>query len=153
MVIHFTSVISSIEKRQPSPIGGSADLIFSAVKTRKNHVLHEGHAARSFRVLFGFGQSRRIVAYSIKQLYDCFFVDFSATIFGCTMFDILVASLLVLYFVPMAEAYDRSHPKALTISLLNIFFGWTMIGWVVAFAWAQKDSPVEFYVARNSAYA
>ena len=69
------------------------------------------------------------------------------------MFDILVASLLVLYFVPMAEAYDRSHPKTLAISLLNIVFGWTMIGWVVAFAWAQKDSPVEFYVARNSAYA
>ena len=69
------------------------------------------------------------------------------------MFDILVASFLVLYFVPMAEAYDRSHPNILAISLLNLFFGWTMIGWVAAFAWAQNDSPVEFYVARNSAYA
>ena len=69
------------------------------------------------------------------------------------MFDIIVASLLVLYFVPIAEAHDRSHPKTFAIALLNIFFGWTMIGWVVAFAWAQTESPVEFYVARNSASA
>jgi hypothetical protein len=66
------------------------------------------------------------------------------------MFDILMASLLVLYFVPTADAYDRAHPGIVSIALLNIFFGWTMIGWVVAFVWAQNISPVEFYVARNS---
>jgi len=65
------------------------------------------------------------------------------------MFDILLASLLVLYLVPMADAYDRAHPKIVSIALLNIFFGWTIIGWVVAFVWAQSVSPVERYVARN----
>jgi hypothetical protein len=69
------------------------------------------------------------------------------------MFDILVASLLLLYFVPAAEAYDRAHPNAILISLLNIFAGWTVIGWIVAFVWAQRISPVEIYVTRNRVLA
>jgi T4 superinfection immunity protein len=66
------------------------------------------------------------------------------------MFDILVACLLVFYFLPMAEARDRANPNTVSIALVNIFLGWTVFGWVVAFAWARKVSPVEFYVERNS---
>ena len=66
--------------------------------------------------------------------------------------DILFASLLLLYFIPMANAIDRAHPRAVAISILNVGFGWTVIGWLVAFAWAQNISPVEFYVARHDAH-
>jgi hypothetical protein len=65
------------------------------------------------------------------------------------MFDILVAAFIMLYLVPTADAYDRAHPHALRISLLNIFLGWTVFGWVAAFVWSRKISPVEFYAARN----
>lgn len=65
------------------------------------------------------------------------------------LFDVLIASLLVLYFVPMADAVDQAHPDALAISLLNVFLGWTCVGWVVALAWARTESPVEFYVAKK----
>jgi hypothetical protein len=68
------------------------------------------------------------------------------------LFDVLTASLLVLYFVPMVEAVDQAHPDALAISLLNVFLGWTCIGWVVALAWARMESPVAFYVARDAAF-
>jgi hypothetical protein len=69
--------------------------------------------------------------------------------FRCAMFDILVAAFVMLYLVPTADAYDRAHPHALRISLLNIFLGWTVFGWVAAFVWSRKISPVEFYAARN----
>src|SRR5580698_5046346 len=65
------------------------------------------------------------------------------------MFDILVAAFIMLYLVPTADAYDRAHPHALRIFLLNIFLGWTIAGWVAALVWSRKISPVEFYAARN----
>ena len=68
----------------------------------------------------------------------------------CAMFDILIALLIMFYFAPTADAHDRAHPRIVSIALLNIFFGWTVIGWVVAFVWAQNVSPVEFYVAPNA---
>jgi hypothetical protein len=69
--------------------------------------------------------------------------------FWCAMFDILVASFVMLYLVPTADAYERAHPHALRIFLLNIFLGWTIAGWVAALVWSRKISPVEFYAARN----
>jgi hypothetical protein len=65
------------------------------------------------------------------------------------MFDILVASFVMLYLVPTADAYDRAHPHAFRILLLNIFLGWTVAGWVAALLWSRKISPVEFYAAMN----
>ena len=69
--------------------------------------------------------------------------------FWCAMFDILVAAFIMLYLVPTADAYDRAHPDALRISLLNVFLGWTVAGWVAALLWSRTISPVEFYAARN----
>jgi hypothetical protein len=69
--------------------------------------------------------------------------------FWCAMFDILVASFIMLYLVPTAEACDRAHPHALRISLLNVFLGWTFFGWVAALLWSRTISPVEFHAARN----
>ena len=65
------------------------------------------------------------------------------------MLDILLASALLLYVVPMTDAYDRAHPDTVAISLLNLFLGWTLIGWLAALAWARRESPVEFHVSRN----
>ncbi len=47
--------------------------------------------------------------------------------------------LLVLYFVPSVVASRRNHPNLGTISLLNIFTGWTGIGWLVVMVWAFRD--------------
>ena len=59
----------------------------------------------------------------------------------------------VLFRADRPDAHDRAHPRIVSIALLNIFFGWTVIGWVIAFVWAQNVSPVEFYVARNAVLA
>ena len=47
------------------------------------------------------------------------------------------------YFFPSIIAFARSKRDATSIFLLNLFLGWTLIGWVVALIWASKnDVPV-----------
>jgi hypothetical protein len=49
----------------------------------------------------------------------------------------------VLYFLPTILAFARSKRDAVSILVLNLFLGWTAIGWVIALVWALKaDSPV-----------
>lgn len=65
------------------------------------------------------------------------------------MIELLLSILLLLYFIPAAIARKRAHHKATSIMLLNLLLGWTVIGWIVALAWALAASPVEFYVAQK----
>ena len=43
---------------------------------------------------------------------------------------------LVIYFVPTIVAAVRHHRNTLAVFLVNLFFGWTFIGWVGALIWA-----------------
>lgn len=48
-----------------------------------------------------------------------------------------------LYFLPSIIALARSKRDLLAIFLLNLFLGWSVIGWIVALVWAAKnDAPV-----------
>jgi len=48
-----------------------------------------------------------------------------------------------LYFLPTIIAAIRSKRDTLAIFLLNLFLGWSVIGWIVALVWAAKnDVPV-----------
>ena len=58
---------------------------------------------------------------------------------GIVAFVLLVVvgiALIALHFLPGIVATRRHHPNALAIWLINIFFGWTLIGWVIALVWA-----------------
>lgn len=49
----------------------------------------------------------------------------------------------VMYFLPSIIAMVRSKRDVTAIVLLNLFLGWTAIGWVVALVWALKhDVPM-----------
>ena len=49
----------------------------------------------------------------------------------------------VIYFLPTILAFARNKRDTAAILLLNLFLGWTMIGWVVALVWAVKaDVPM-----------
>jgi hypothetical protein len=51
-----------------------------------------------------------------------------------------VIILLVLgYFLPTIIALLRKHSDAPAIVAVNIFLGWSVIGWFVAFIWALSD--------------
>jgi|SRR5262252_6603708 len=49
------------------------------------------------------------------------------------------AIFLPLYFIPAAVAFSWSHHNRVAILLLNIFLGWTIVGWVGALVWAATD--------------
>jgi hypothetical protein len=48
----------------------------------------------------------------------------------------LFALIAVLYFVPAVVAFSRKKANRTAILVLNIFLGWTFIGWVIALVWA-----------------
>jgi Superinfection immunity protein len=49
----------------------------------------------------------------------------------------------VLYFLPAIIGFARSKRDAVSILVLNLFLGWTAIGWVIALVWAlRQDVPM-----------
>jgi Superinfection immunity protein len=49
---------------------------------------------------------------------------------------------LLTYFLPTIIAAARSKRDLGAIFVLNLFLGWTFIGWIVALVWALKhDYP------------
>lgn len=43
------------------------------------------------------------------------------------------------YFLPTYEANLRRQPNMTSIVVLNVFLGWTLVGWVVAMVWGCAD--------------
>jgi len=41
-----------------------------------------------------------------------------------------------LYFIPSIVAKIRQHQQSLAVFILNLFLGWTCLGWVIALVWA-----------------
>ncbi len=50
--------------------------------------------------------------------------------------------VLVLYFLPSAVAVARKVTHQGSVVVINLFLGWTFIGWVVALAMACRTSRV-----------
>lgn len=55
--------------------------------------------------------------------------------------DVLRFVLLVLlgvgvYFAPSVVAHKRGHRNVDPIVVINLFLGWTLIGWVIVLAWS-----------------
>lgn len=47
------------------------------------------------------------------------------------------------YMMPTLIARQRKKTNALAIGVINFFFGWTVIGWVGALAWAVSTQVVD----------
>jgi hypothetical protein len=65
----------------------------------------------------------------------------------------LILSML-LYFLPALLARDK--PSFTAIFLVNLFAGWTFIGWIIALIWAvtaepKRQAPTPFQQATVSA--
>jgi Superinfection immunity protein len=46
-----------------------------------------------------------------------------------------------IHFLPAFVARSRHVQNFWWILLINLFFGWTLIGWVIALVWAMRDAP------------
>lgn len=42
------------------------------------------------------------------------------------------------YFPPTIVAWIRQHPNRVSIFLLNLLLGWTVIGWFIALIWSAS---------------
>ena len=63
---------------------------------------------------------------------------------------ILLGILLVLfYFIPAFVANEKNHPQASAITILNLFLGWTLLGWVIALVWACSKQEPQKVVIQN----
>ena len=45
------------------------------------------------------------------------------------------------YFLPSLLAFHRKVPSPGSVIVINLFLGWTFIGWVVALAMAARSVP------------
>ncbi len=55
---------------------------------------------------------------------------------------LLVIAACLAYFIPAFVAKSRGKRDLAGITILNLFGGWTLIGWVVALVWAcLPDDP------------
>jgi hypothetical protein len=53
---------------------------------------------------------------------------------------------LLLYFLPTVVALSRGHLSPLAIFFLDLFLGWTLIGWIIALIWScTGNTEANFY--------
>lgn len=69
---------------------------------------------------------------------------------GCAICFFIVG--IILYFIPTLIAEDKKHRNIGAIGVLNLFVGWTFIGWVICLVWAvtNQESANEAYNAKDS---
>lgn len=51
---------------------------------------------------------------------------------------VLVVLGVLIYFIPGMTASYRKHPQEKPIIIINLFLGWTFLGWIIALAWAMS---------------
>ena len=54
---------------------------------------------------------------------------------------------IVAYFIPGIIAATRRHRKVTFIFLVNLFFGWSVLGWIFALVWALRANAAPKAVA------
>lgn len=53
---------------------------------------------------------------------------------------LLIFAVVGIYLGPGLIALNRGHRNVNAIGALNIFLGWTFLGWVVALIWSLTDN-------------
>lgn len=104
------------------------------------------------QALCGIETFKGNVMFVVRLIVLALFVTTSllmALSFSLNAFGIFAAALILLlsaptlYLLPTIEAWLRKHPNLGAIAAVNIFLGWSLIGWVIALVWAfKKPEPV-----------
>lgn len=50
----------------------------------------------------------------------------------------IAIGVMWVFWMPSVDAYDRRHRQRNIIFHINLWLGWTVIGWIVAYIWAQS---------------
>lgn len=65
---------------------------------------------------------------------------------------IMLNIMTIGYFVPSTVAYYRRNEcgNVNSIFVLNLFLGWTLVGWVIALIWAMKNKSEKQVIVFNN---
>ena len=72
----------------------------------------------------------------------------AATSSGLGAFGFII--IIAMYFLPAIIAFSRKVTNVGSVLVINIFLGWTVIGWVVALAMAVKSKTPQVVVVTSS---
>jgi len=59
---------------------------------------------------------------------------------------IILAVALTVYLLPSVVAWRRRVRDRNSIYVLNVLFGWSLVGWGIAMMWALHRDPLEHYM-------
>jgi hypothetical protein len=68
-----------------------------------------------------------------------------------TLFATVALLLVGIHFLPTFIAVIRANRHALLIFVLNLLFGWTIIGWFVLLVWAAVGEERSYGPSRSFA--
>lgn len=63
---------------------------------------------------------------------------FPLGILGVLLMIAMMIGGAAVYFIPTFIALARRQKNLLSIFILNLFLGWSVVGWVIALVWALK---------------
>ena len=64
---------------------------------------------------------------------------------------IVIILCFIFYFLPSIIAMYRGKSNTFAIILLNVFLGWTFVGWIVALVWsATNDAKPQTIIVNNT---
>lgn len=61
----------------------------------------------------------------------------------------IVFTVPALYMLPSYEAWKQKHQNLQAILLLNLFLGWTLVGWVISAVWAFKQAEAPKIISED----
>lgn len=79
-----------------------------------------------------------LIAFFVLILATVIFPDSGKVIASILLF----SAVAFVYFIPTINAKNRKHLNTEGIFILNFFFGWTLIGWVIALIWSTTQKVV-----------
>lgn len=70
--------------------------------------------------------------------------------FGAVLLFLFIGIIgFLFYFLPSILGFARHQPNKTAILILNIFLGWSFIGWIIALVWAFKKEAQPVQVVNN----
>jgi hypothetical protein len=57
----------------------------------------------------------------------------------------------IAYFIPVTVAWFRQVPNIGSVLVVNFFFGWTFVGWIIALAMAARSRTLPVTVTPPAA--
>jgi hypothetical protein len=78
-----------------------------------------------------------------EQIMKFFDLDFILNQLLSYKYIIVVFGLIFGYLLPSIVANNRYHKNINSIFIINLFLGWTLLGWVICLAWALSSNVEE----------